>query len=365
MKTFLLVLLLLSVSLVSAQDQTCPVLDEESITTLKDQCRVLEIGQACVLDADPDPLTDSAVNAPALVKVTNGLTLALIGDATLQPVVSKIQPLPVTNPNGYAVNLREGPGTGFALIGTLGVSESAEADGASADQQWLRLTQGAWVSASLVTLDGDIESLPVLDESSTVQSAAAFILSASGDCENSGVLFSTRGAGELTLNDSLLTWTSGTTAFVRVGAEGALEVRVLDGEITTTTDDTPDILTAAPENTALDLPLALVTVDAGAPEETVYAYLQARTESDTIAMQDLSCAAWDSQALIQSQSFRAMSAQLKDVNCVTASSTDDSAVVTCEGVILTTYNGQNREWPIGGFALVLEDESWRICGEAD
>jgi len=99
-------------------------------------------------------------------------------------------------------------------------------------------------------------------------------------------------------------------------------------------------------------------------DQVMLAYLNARVSGDAGQMQALSCASWDSQAVLQSQSFRAMSAQLIDVACQVDSEDGSSAVVTCSGVIRTVYNGVTRDWTIDPYAMTQEDGAWRVCGEA-
>jgi hypothetical protein len=94
------------------------------------------------------------------------------------------------------------------------------------------------------------------------------------------------------------------------------------------------------------------------------AYLQARVEGNAGRMQGLSCASWDSQALVQAQSFRAMKATLDGVGCSTSSQDENSATVSCWGQIVTEYNGETRNWPLGNYAMVAEGGQWRMCGES-
>jgi hypothetical protein len=74
------------------------------------------------------------------------------------------------------VNLRDGAGTFYAVAGQLAPGESAVADGRNSVGDWVRIQFGdrlAWVFASLVTTDGDLNVLEVLppdDLSPAVQS---------------------------------------------------------------------------------------------------------------------------------------------------------------------------------------------------
>jgi hypothetical protein len=103
----------------------------------------------------------------------------------------------------------------------------------------------------------------------------------------------------------------------------------------------------------------------GEPSAAMMAYLQARVEADATKMQNLSCADWEAQAAIQAQSFRAMNAQLKDVTCTTGGQDGDFTQVTCAGKIITSYNGENREWELGSYQMKQEDGEWKMCGEAE
>jgi uncharacterized protein YraI len=64
------------------------------------------------------------------------------------------------------VNLRTGPGTGFAIAGTLSAGQSLEAVGqvqAADGFRWYSLANGAWVRSDIVTGEGDCAALPVVD----------------------------------------------------------------------------------------------------------------------------------------------------------------------------------------------------------
>ena len=98
--------------------------------------------------------------------------------------------------------------------------------------------------------------------------------------------------------------------------------------------------------------------------KTVEAYLQARAQSDETQMINLSCADWEAQARTEAASFKSMNAKLDGVSCHTTSGDSGAAVVTCQGKIVTAYNGDTRDWPLAAFQfkLVLQDGEWRMCG---
>ena len=58
------------------------------------------------------------------------------------------------------INVRSGPGTNFGVTASLPANQSEMAFGRNSDGTWLQLSSG-WVFAELVTINGDIERLPV------------------------------------------------------------------------------------------------------------------------------------------------------------------------------------------------------------
>ncbi|MDX2162478.1 MAG: hypothetical protein SF162_14220 [bacterium] len=372
----------------------CPALDVDQLAALA-TCGDLEPGQVCTPDGESALIREvlAANAAPALIRVSDGVTLVLIGEAALS-LAETDQPRPVivaaANTSGTAINLRSGPGTTFSVAGTMAAGETADVDGISADGAWLRRADGAWVFASLVTVEGETDSLSIVDADTPLTAETVettFTLEASS-CAESGVLVGLNAGGEVTLNWITIRAEAEAQAFAQ--ADGAaLTLVATSGDLTAIVDGADALLSAGDALTvttdgvergsfeidALALPpegLALLqgsaqAVDSESPEGVVYQYLEARTRASAADMQALSCSAWDTQAVTQSQSFRAMNATLQDVSCSVsaAESSGDQAVVVCEGVIRTAYSGQTRDWPIKDYALVQEDGVWRICGEAN
>ena len=100
------------------------------------------------------------------------------------------------------------------------------------------------------------------------------------------------------------------------------------------------------------------------PVQTVEAYINARSEGDADKTRSLSCADWESQAATQAMSFRAASnARVEGMSCEQTSTDGNFTIVTCEGKVITDYNGETREWPLGSYRVVQEDGEWRLCGE--
>ena len=103
------------------------------------------------------------------------------------------------------------------------------------------------------------------------------------------------------------------------------------------------------------------------PVDTLQAYLQAKADSNLDALLSLSCAAWEGQAIVEASSFESMNAELQGMVCQETGQDGAFTVVECEGLIVTVYNGETREWDLGAFPyqLTQEDGEWKMCGYAE
>lgn len=110
--------------------------------------------------------------------------------------------------------------------------------------------------------------------------------------------------------------------------------------------------------------VACASQPSGTAAEAVQDYLQARVEKDVEAMIGLSCPDWEAQARVEAASFASMNAALEDVACAEAGAEGEAALVTCSGKIVTTYNGEGRDWPLEDFTFKVIDDGgeWRMCG---
>jgi hypothetical protein len=104
----------------------------------------------------------------------------------------------------------------------------------------------------------------------------------------------------------------------------------------------------------------------GGAASAIEKYLQARAASDVDQMTLLSCPGWEAQARVESASFKSMNAKLDGVTCQVSGSEGGSTLVTCQGKIVTTYQGEARQWSVGDhpFKVVQQDGEWRMCGYA-
>jgi SH3-like domain-containing protein len=85
---------------------------------------------------------------------------------------AQVQAAPLTESGGVKatvtgdlVNLRDGPGTGYAVVGRAKNGEALTAVGKTADGSWLQVSvsgKKGWVNSQLVTATGSVASLPVV-----------------------------------------------------------------------------------------------------------------------------------------------------------------------------------------------------------
>ncbi len=104
--------------------------------------------------------------------------------------------------------------------------------------------------------------------------------------------------------------------------------------------------------------------DQAGAARTVEAYLEARVQQNVEQMTLLSCPEWEAQARVEAISFQSMDATLDGVSCEASGSEGANALVNCQGQIVTTYQGEVREWSVSEhpYVVVQQDGEWRMCG---
>ena len=101
------------------------------------------------------------------------------------------------------------------------------------------------------------------------------------------------------------------------------------------------------------------------PADTIMKYLEARLASDVDQLQELSCGAWEQQAVLQADSFRSIDASLEDAVCKANGTEGDMTLIECTGKIVYEYNGEHNERELGNFLATQENGEWKMCGEAE
>jgi hypothetical protein len=101
------------------------------------------------------------------------------------------------------------------------------------------------------------------------------------------------------------------------------------------------------------------------PADALENYLQALADQDQVTAVNNSCGDWEEQALAEGASFINVEVTLVDLACTVDSQADDSAVVSCAGKYLFSYDaGEEQELDLSGrqFRVIKENGAWRMCG---
>ena len=100
------------------------------------------------------------------------------------------------------------------------------------------------------------------------------------------------------------------------------------------------------------------------PEKTVEAYLNALTEKDSTRLSTLSCADWEATALMELDSFAAVSTTLEGLSCAQTGTDGDKVLVQCQGKIVASYNGELQSFDLSTRTYTVENSTgeWLVCG---
>ena len=116
--------------------------------------------------------------------------------------------------------------------------------------------------------------------------------------------------------------------------------------------------------TANILLTACASSNAGAPAKAVENYLNALVAKDSNRLPTLVCSDWEEDALIELDSFQAVTARLQDVACKQTGTDGNTALVSCSGKIITTYNNEDQELDLSvrTYQVVQQGGDWLVCG---
>jgi outer membrane lipoprotein-sorting protein len=104
--------------------------------------------------------------------------------------------------------------------------------------------------------------------------------------------------------------------------------------------------------------------DGNAPAQAVEAYLNALVAKDADRLTTLSCGEWEEEALLELDSFQAVSARLEGLACEQTGTDGDTALVLCNGNIVATYNEEDQQLDLSvrTYQVVQEGGEWLVCG---
>jgi len=101
-----------------------------------------------------------------------------------------------------------------------------------------------------------------------------------------------------------------------------------------------------------------------APVKAVEDYLNTLVAKNADRLPTLVCGDWESDALIELDSFQAVDVRLEDMSCSQSGTDGDTALVSCTGKIVMTYNNedQNIDLSTRTYQVVQQGGNWLVCG---
>ena len=93
-------------------------------------------------------------------------------------------------------------------------------------------------------------------------------------------------------------------------------------------------------------------------------YLNALVSKDATRLSALSCADWESNALLELDSLRAVKTRLEGMACTTTGANGTTSDVSCKGKILATYNNEDQtlDLSVRTYQVVQQGGEYLVCG---
>jgi len=109
---------------------------------------------------------------------------------------------------------------------------------------------------------------------------------------------------------------------------------------------------------------ACVGKSAEPASKAVEDYLNALVNKDSTRLSALSCADWESDALLEFDSLQAVKTRLDGLTCKTAGTDGITSQVNCQGKILATYNGEDQALDVSvrTYQVVQQGGEYLVCG---
>ena len=110
--------------------------------------------------------------------------------------------------------------------------------------------------------------------------------------------------------------------------------------------------------------LAACVSKSDAPVKAVENYLNALVNKEADKLPILVCGDWEEDALIELDSFQAVTARLDNLSCSQTGTDGDTALVLCTGNIVATYNNEDQKLDLSTrtYQVVQQSGDWLVCG---
>lgn len=110
--------------------------------------------------------------------------------------------------------------------------------------------------------------------------------------------------------------------------------------------------------------LAACASNTDAPAQAVENYLNALVNKEAEKLPALVCGEWEEEALIELDSFQAVTARLENVACSQTGTDGETALVLCTGNIVATYNNEDQKLDLSvrTYQVIQQSGDWLVCG---
>lgn len=110
--------------------------------------------------------------------------------------------------------------------------------------------------------------------------------------------------------------------------------------------------------------LAACASKTNAPAQAVQNYLNALVNKEADKLPTLVCGEWEEDALIELDSFQAVTASLENVSCSQTGTDGETVLVHCTGNIVLSYDNENQiiDLSVRTYQAVEQGGDWLVCG---
>jgi hypothetical protein len=98
--------------------------------------------------------------------------------------------------------------------------------------------------------------------------------------------------------------------------------------------------------------------------KAVMDYVNALVNKDSTKLSALSCADWESNALLEYDSLQAVKTRISGLTCKTTGTDGTTSQVNCQGKILATYNGEDQTFDLSvrTYQVLRQGGDYLVCG---
>ena len=109
---------------------------------------------------------------------------------------------------------------------------------------------------------------------------------------------------------------------------------------------------------------ACASKSSNGPTKAVEDYLNALVAKNSDRLTTLSCKDWENEALLELDSFQAVTTKLDGMSCAQTGTDGNTALVLCKGKIIATYNNENQELDLSTrtYQVIQQGGDWLVCG---